>query len=165
MTLTNNFAKTAFVAALGLFLSTGLQAQTTQNGTNTTPPKEKKGRGGDHEGRGEGRGGMDPASRAKMDTQRMTEHLGLNPDQAKAVEAINTKYATQLNEMMTAMRPQDGSRPSEADRAKGMDQMKTLTDAKDAALKKVLTPDQYAKFAAVRKDGRGEHGGRPEGNR
>jgi len=160
MTLTNNFAKTAFVAALGLFLSTGLYAQTTQDGTSTTK-KEKRGRAGD----GEGRGPMDPASRSKADTQRMTETLGLNADQAKAVEAINTKYAAKQNELMTALRPQDGSRPSEEARTKGFEQMKALNDAKDAELKKVLTADQYTKYAATRKDGRGGPGGRFGGGR
>lgn len=162
MTLTNNFAKTAFVLALGLFLSTGLQAQTTQDDASATK-KEKRGRGGDGENRG--KSPMDPASRAKMETQRMTESLGLNADQAKAVEAINTQYAAKQNELMTAMRPQDGSRPSDADRTKAMEQMKALTDAKDAALKKVLTADQYTKYAASRKEGRGGPGGRFGGGR
>ena len=160
MTLNNNFAKTAFVAALGLFLSTGLYAQDTQDGASTTK-KEKRGRGGD----GENRGPMDSSSRAKMDTQRMTENLGLNADQAKAVEAINTKYATKQNELMTALRPQDGSRPSEDVRTKGFEQMKALNDAKDAELKKVLTADQYTKYTTTRKEGRGGPGGRFGGGR
>ena len=85
------------------------------------------------------RGPMDPKQQADMMTQRMTETAGLNPAQQAKVKAIMLKSAIE---------------------------MRKITDARMAALKKVLTPDQMAKVATMRGMGRGPGGpGGPGGMR
>ncbi|MCI1647260.1 MAG: DUF4890 domain-containing protein [Bacteroides sp.] len=85
----------------------------------------------------QGRGGMrTPEERAKMLTEKIKEALSLNETQEKTVYDINLKYAKQNQEVMT----------SDGDRAEKMEKMRSLQDAKNGELKKVLTEDQYKKY-------------------
>lgn len=78
-----------------------------------------------------------PDDRAKRQTERMTEELGLNADQATRVEAINAKYA----EKGQAMRIEHKEKMADM-KGKGAE----LHDARMADMKAVLTTEQYAKW-------------------
>lgn len=79
-----------------------------------------------------------PNDRAKAMTGWMKTNLKLNDEQAAKVLSINQKYASMNQEL------QGGSQSK-------MEKMKTFKaneKAKDAELKGVLTPDQYAQYQA-----------------
>jgi len=75
--------------------------------------------------------------RAQLQTGRMTKDLGLTTMQASQVETINLKYAEQADALRAERQAAKEKAPKEG---KG----KALAEAKDAELKAVLTPEQYA---------------------
>ncbi len=82
-----------------------------------------------------------PEERAKMQTERMTKELGLSPEQAARVEALNAKYAEEAEAYRAQM---------EAEREKRKQEGKARLEAHDADLKAVLTPEQYTQWMALR---------------
>ncbi|MGV3638224.1 MAG: hypothetical protein ACO1NQ_11345 [Flavobacteriales bacterium] len=89
-----------------------------------------------------------PEERAKARTERMTKELSLSPEQQAKVEAINLKYADQVE----AVRAEH-----EAERTAKRDAAKAMHDAHDAEMKAVLTPDQYTKWVAQKEEARAKH--------
>lgn len=87
-------------------------------------------------GGGQGRQNLDPEEMAKKQTEQMVESLGLNAEQAKAVEKINLDAATEMKKMFEAPRDEDN-------REQMREQMKAFMDKKNKALKEVLTEEQY----------------------
>jgi periplasmic protein CpxP/Spy len=77
-----------------------------------------------------------PEEKAKKQTEWMKKDLQLTDDQAQQIEEINLKYAKKAEARKEALK-------AEHEKFKG---------EKEADLKKVLTPDQYAKFDQERKD-------------
>ena len=84
-----------------------------------------------------------PEERAKARTEHMTKELGLSPEQASKLEAINLKYADKGAELR---------KEREAERAEARREGKELRDAHEAEMKAVLTPDQFAKWMAKREE-------------
>ena len=94
--------------------------------------------GGDTQGRGRMQG--NPEEMAKRQTERMTQELGLNADQAAKVQQIQVARAQE----MQAMRGQGGG-----DRDKMREQMQASRTKYDAQFKQVLTADQYTKYTTM----------------
>lgn len=90
----------------------------------------------------------DPEERAKARTERMTKELGLSPEQAAKVDAINLKYADKGAELR---------KEQEAARTEARKEAKAMRDAHDVELKAVLTPDQYTKWTARKEEMKKEH--------
>ena len=92
---------------------------------------------------------MDPAAM----TERMTRHLGLSPEQAREVEQINERFATQVEEHR---------KQAESMRAAHQEAVDKIAAQRDAALKQVLSEEQYRKHAEQKQmmqERRREHGG------
>lgn len=84
-----------------------------------------------------------PQERAKARTERMSKELGLTPDQAAKVEAINVKYADKAVDMRTER---------QAERTEVRKEGMAMRDAHDAEIKAVLTADQYAQWTAKKEE-------------
>jgi len=83
-----------------------------------------------------------PDERAKMQTMMMREKLSLTPDQVPKVEAINLKYAEQMQPVINGTEgPLMKMRAAEK-----------IVSAKEAELKQVLTPDQFPKYLAMKEE-------------
>lgn len=82
---------------------------------------------------------MDPATM----TQRMTTSLGLSPEQVTEVEQINQRFATQFEQQR---------KQQEAMRAAHQEAMGKIAAERDAALKGVLSEEQYARHLAHRQE-------------
>jgi hypothetical protein len=79
-----------------------------------------------------------PKVRAEIQTKFMAEKMQLTPEERTKVEAINQKYADQMQPVLEG---QMG--PLERMRA-----VKKLEEAKDGELKAVLTPAQFQTYEA-----------------
>lgn len=86
--------------------------------------------------------------RVERQTEKLTEHLDLDPNQKTQVQAIHMKYAQQREELR-------GER-TEANR----DAMKAMRKAEKIELEAVLTEEQIAKLATLKKESRGKKGGK-----
>lgn len=87
----------------------------------------------------EGRGGpkATPAERAQKLTDMMTKQLSLTAAQVPQVQAINLKYADQLNEVREQPKGEKGAKH---------EAVKDLVAKKDAEIKAVLTADQFTAY-------------------
>jgi len=87
-----------------------------------------------------------PEERAARQTEKMTKELSLTPSQATKVKAILVHRNSQRDSIRAA---KSGERRD----------FKAAKDKTDADLKAILTPDQYTKMQAMKKDhGHGHHG-------
>jgi len=93
---------------------------------------------------------VDPMERAAKQADKMKTELSLDDVQYKAVKAINEDYAGKQTQLW-----RDSTLSKEARQS----QTKTLRQEKEAALKKVLTDDQYKKLAANRSAASKKHKG------
>lgn len=88
-----------------------------------------------------GGGGMgrekDPAKRAENQVKRMTKQLGLSNDQATSISAILNGNIPKIEKIRTTTKPGSDDRKA---------QIKELRTSTEAAIKKILTPDQATKF-------------------
>lgn len=84
---------------------------------------------------------FDPMERATKQADKMKTELSLDEVQYKAVKAINEKYAEKQIQVW-----RDSTLSSESKH----ERMRTLHGEKDAALKKVLTEEQYKKLETNR---------------
>lgn len=87
---------------------------------------------------------QDAATRAKQQTQKMTEVLELDAKQVKKIEAINLKYAKQREEMRAEMQKEGANK--EAMKTK----IKNTRTAQEVEIKAVLTPKQIEKLEAMK---------------
>jgi Spy/CpxP family protein refolding chaperone len=81
-----------------------------------------------------------PEERAKELTSLMQKELGLTPDQLSKMEALNLKYA---KEMEPILKGSEGP-------FKAMRQAREINQAKEAELQQLLTPEQFEKYQAQR---------------
>lgn len=81
-----------------------------------------------------------PEERAKAQTARMTQQLGLDADQQAKVASINMEYAQKQQDLQVTRKEGD-----EKVKGEGM----KLHEARMAAMKAVLTPEQYTKLEAM----------------
>jgi len=77
-----------------------------------------------------------PGERAQFQTDYMKENLSLTGDQEKKVHDVNVKYAEKMQEVYEAPTPDEQKLKS----------MKRITGEKEAELKLILKPDQYATY-------------------
>lgn len=89
-----------------------------------------------------------PQERAKARTEHMTKELALSPEQQAKVEAINLKYADQVEAVRSER---------EAERTAKREAAKAMHDAHDAEMKAVLTADQYTKWVAKKQEAKAKH--------
>ncbi len=83
-----------------------------------------------------------PEDMAKNQTQRLKEQLNLSAEQERSVYDLNLSFAKRMAEAREAAAA-SGSRPP-------MDSMRSWNQAREASMKKILTPDQYEKLQAER---------------
>ncbi|MFT6150327.1 MAG: Spy/CpxP family protein refolding chaperone [Saprospiraceae bacterium] len=102
---------------------------------------------------GGGRGG-NPVEQAKKETERLILELELNKKQTKKVEAINLKYAKEMQQIRTEIgeRREAGE---EIDRDAIRTKMQVIRTNHDEEVKSLLTPTQIEKFDAMLKPERG----------
>lgn len=110
---------------------------------------------------GRGDRNVDPAERAKRQTETMTEQLALTEDQVPMIEEINQRYAVKMGE---EREKNMGDR--EAMRAA----MKTLRTSQNEEFQAILTDEQYTKLQEFQKEqqerrGQGRQGGRKGGKK
>jgi hypothetical protein len=79
-----------------------------------------------------------PRVRAEIQTKFMTEKLHLTPEEQTKIDAINVKYADQMQPVL------EGSMGPLV----RMREVKRVEAAKDGELKTTLTPDQYTAYQA-----------------
>jgi Spy/CpxP family protein refolding chaperone len=82
--------------------------------------------------------GTTPTERAKVQTEVMTEKLGLTAEQAPKISAINLKYAEKMEPIIQGKEPPFAR----------MRQMKEINEQKEGELKSVLTAEQFQKYLA-----------------
>lgn len=83
-----------------------------------------------------------PEQRAGFQSQYMTEHLGLPTEAAAKVQAINLKYARQMDPIIKGT----------GGKLEKMQKGHSVLAARDAELQAVLTPDQYQKYDDIKDD-------------
>jgi periplasmic protein CpxP/Spy len=106
-------------------------------------------------------GGGDPVEMANKMTQTMTDSLTLSTAQAAKVKEINLEYGNKMDAARKAARENEN-----IDREAMRATMTTLREDHKAALKNILTTEQFAKFEkmdAARQGKRREGRGGPEG--
>ncbi|HZO09312.1 MAG TPA: hypothetical protein VFC77_08035 [Myxococcota bacterium] len=86
--------------------------------------------------------GSTPAQRAAVQTEFMKTRLALGAEQVPKVEAINLKYAQQMQPILQG---------SEGPLMK-LGAARRVDQAKDAELQGVLTPDQFQKYLAAKEE-------------
>lgn len=101
---------------------------------------------------------MTPEERAKSRTEQLKKELGLNETQEKQVYDLQLK----MGKEMEAMRAQ-----GQIDREKMRAEMKKRGKEESAAMKKILTDEQFGKWEKQRAERRGNMRGgeRPGGQR
>ncbi|NJM94171.1 MAG: hypothetical protein HC842_05470 [Cytophagales bacterium] len=85
------------------------------------------------QGNGKGKGMKMPETRAQKQTEMMTKHLGLSPEQQGKVQEINLKYAKMNQEAFDTGVKQ---------------QIKANRAAREAELEQVLSPEQMSTLKA-----------------
>jgi hypothetical protein len=83
-----------------------------------------------------------PEQRAQIQTDLMKAKLALTPEQTSAIAAINEKYAKQMEPIIKG---------TEGTYMK-MHHMRQVSAAKEAELKAALSPEQFQKYLAEKKE-------------
>ena len=96
-----------------------------------------------------------PEDMAKNQTQRLKEQLNLNAEQEKSVYDLNLSFAKRMAEAREAAAASGGRPP--------MDSMRSWNQAREASMKKILTPEQFEKLQAEREKMRQQMGDRRPG--
>ena len=112
--------------------------QTSAQGTGQRPARERN-----------------PEDMAKNQTQRLKEQLNLSADQEKSVYDLNLSFAKRMAEAREAAAATGGRPP--------MDSMRNWNQAREASMKKILTPEQFEKLQAEREKMRQQMGDRRPG--
>lgn len=89
-----------------------------------------------------------PEQRAELQVKRMTLHLDLNQKQQVEVKKLVLEQAKKRETIQTEMRAkrESGVKPSDEERFANQSQMLDEKIAMKTAFKKILTPEQMAKF-------------------
>lgn len=93
-----------------------------------------------------------PEDMAKNQTQRLKDQLNLTADQEKSVYDLNLSFAKRMAEAREAAAASGGRPP--------MDSMRSWNQAREASMKKILTPEQFEKLQAEREKMRQQSGDR-----
>jgi Spy/CpxP family protein refolding chaperone len=104
-------------------------------------------------------GKMDPVERSARQADKMKTELALDDVQSKAVKAINEEFALKFSNVR---------RDSTLSKDEKQKKMRNLHQEKDAAIGKILTPEQKEKWAsqrAARTNKHRAHMGRHHGDR
>ena len=102
---------------------------------------------------------FNPEQMAARQVTRIKEACGIDEEQAKKLQELFLKQANEQKEIMEKMR--QGERPEFNPEA-----MKKRMDEQNAAIKEILTAEQYEKYENVMKEMRGRRGfGGPNGAR
>ena len=96
-----------------------------------------------------------PEDMAKNQTQRLKEQLNLSAEQERSVYDLNLSFAKRMAEAREAAAASGGRPP--------MDSMRSWNQAREASMKKILTPEQYEKLQAEREKMRQQNGDRRPG--
>lgn len=96
-----------------------------------------------------------PEDMAKNQTQRLKEQLNLSADQERSVYDLNLSFARRMAEAREAAAASGGRPP--------MDSMRSWNQAREASMKKILTPEQFEKLQAEREKMRQQMGDRRPG--
>jgi Spy/CpxP family protein refolding chaperone len=96
-----------------------------------------------------------PEDMAKNQTQRLKDQLNLTADQEKSVYDLNLNFAKRMAEAREAAAASGGRPP--------MDSMRSWNQAREASMKKILTPEQFEKLQAEREKMRQQGDRRPGG--
>ena len=86
--------------------------------------------------------GTTPQQRAGIQTMFLKSKLGLSAEQAQKLEAINLKYAQQMQPIL-----ESSERP-----LMKMGQVHRVEEAKDAEMRQLLSPEQYSKYQASKEE-------------
>jgi Spy/CpxP family protein refolding chaperone len=84
-----------------------------------------------------------PEQKADMHVKKMTQDLNLTSDQVPKVKSIMVDKIQKMDALRTKY-------ANSTDKKAMHQEMKTIRDQKEAELKAVLTPDQYAKHVQMR---------------
>jgi hypothetical protein len=117
------------LAAAALFTTMGLSAQEKKTDRD---PAEMEQRG---------------QERAQERSAYLTKELGLNDEQSRKVELINSDFARSMTDL----------KASGADQATSKTKAKALREQRETDLRSVLTEAQYAQLKELRKAKRAEH--------
>ena len=96
-----------------------------------------------------------PEDMAKNQTQRLKEQLNLSAEKERSVYDLNLSFAKRMAEAREAAAASGGRPP--------MDSMRSWNQAREASMKKILTPEQYEKLQAEREKMRQQMGDRRPG--
>ena len=96
-----------------------------------------------------------PEDMAKNQTQRLKDQLNLSAEQERSVYDLNLSFAKRMAEAREAAAASGGRPP--------MDSMRSWNQAREASMKKILTPEQYEKLQAEREKMRQQNGDRRPG--
>ncbi len=96
-----------------------------------------------------------PEDMAKNQTQRLKDQLNLSAEQERSVYDLNLSFAKRMAEAREAAAASGGRPP--------MDSMRSWNQAREASMKKILTPDQSEKLQAEREKMRQQMGDRRPG--
>jgi Spy/CpxP family protein refolding chaperone len=96
-----------------------------------------------------------PEDMDKNQTQRLKDQLNLTADQEKSVYDLNLSFAKRMAEAREAAAASGGRPP--------MDSMRSWNQAREASMKKILTPEQFEKLQAEREKMRQQGDRRPGG--
>ena len=107
------------------------------------------GKRGDHARKGKD---QNPTERAEKQTRKMTEQLGLNDEQSKALQQLNLEYAEKRKALFEK---------NKDNREANRKEMKQLKDDQKAATSKILTPEQMKQLEEMKP----EHGRRGKGHK
>jgi hypothetical protein len=86
--------------------------------------------------------GTTPEQRAGLQTMFLKSKLGLGAEQLPKIEAINLKYAQQMQPIL------EGS----AGPLAKMGEARRVQQAKDAEMQQALSPEQYTKYQAAKEE-------------
>ena len=81
-----------------------------------------------------------PAQRAGLQSQYMTEHLGLSPDVVAKVQGINLKYAQLMDPIIKG----------NGGKLEKMQKSRSVMADKDKELQGILTPAQFEKYDGLK---------------
>lgn len=128
------FVMAAAIVTVSLFS----MSQTSAQGNGQRPARERN-----------------PEDMAKNQTQRLKDQLNLTADQEKSVYDLNLSFAKRMAEAREAAAASGGRPP--------MDSMRSWNQAREASMKKILTPEQFEKLQAEREKMRQQGDRRPGG--
>ncbi len=93
-----------------------------------------------------------PAERAKKQTNRMIEEIGLNEQQAAQVEQINLTFAEKMKSLHNGEKTDKEAMKASREELKG---------ERSAAMKQILTEEQFVAFSQMK--GKGKRKGKKKG--